>query len=208
MLVTKTNTLLSRVSSWWVFGAFVAWSALVFWWAVQGQLGADPVANITDRSGSLALQLLVVGLWLTPLQRRFGLRLGRFKRVIGLSAFFFASLHLLIWAVLDLGLNWALLGAEIVKRPFLALGMGAFMLLLPLALTSFNKAIKTLGGPRWRRLHLLVYPVALLALVHFFMGSKVWERDHVVWGTLLFIALCERAMHAVSRRRARASSRR
>lgn len=197
----RLNGGLRRVSTWWVFAACALWAGLVLWWALQNQLGPDPVAELTDRSGTLAIQLLVVGLLLTPIQRRLGLRVGRFKRVIGLSAFFYATLHLVVWAVLDLGLNVGLLASEIVERPFLALGMGAFVLLVPLALTSFNRAIKALGGLAWRRLHLLVYPAAILALVHFVLGSKVWEGDHLLWALLLAGALAERMVAAWERRR-------
>lgn len=200
--VEVVNRLLKKVPTWTVFAASALWAALVLWWAVQNQLGPDPVADLTDRSGTWALQLLVVGLWLTPIQRRLGLRVGRFKRVVGLSAFFFAVLHLAVWAVLDLGLNVGMLASEIVERPFLALGMGAFALLVPLAATSFNRAIKALGGPRWRRLHMLVYPAAVLALIHFALGSKVWESNHALWAALLAIVLVERVVASWERRRA------
>jgi len=136
-------------------------------------------------------------------QRRTGLRVGRFKRVAGLSAFFFAALHLAIWVSLDLGFAWGMALAEVAKRPFLLLGMGAFVLLVPLALTSWNAAIRRLGGARWRRLHMLVYPAAVLALVHFILSAKVWGDEHTLWGSLLALALAERVWAAVERRRAR-----
>ena len=196
----RINDGLRRVPTQVVFAGGVAWAGALVWWAAVGRLGVDPVAALTDRTGMLALQLLVVGLWLTPVQRRTGLRVGRFKRVVGLSAFFFAALHLAIWVSLDLGFSWGTALSEVAKRTFLLVGMGAFVLLVPLALTSFNAAIRALDGVRWRRLHLLVYPAAVLALIHFAMGAKVLDSEHALWAVLLGLGLVERVLAAAERR--------
>jgi sulfoxide reductase heme-binding subunit YedZ len=137
--------------------------------ALANRLGANPAEALIRASGDWTLRFLCLTLAITPL--RILLRqpaLARLRRMLGLFAFFYASLHFLGYAWLDMGLDAQAIVADIPKRPFALVGFAAFVLLLPLAATSFNRAIKALGAARWQALHRLVYAIVLLGLLHFF----------------------------------------
>jgi len=183
--MTKLNQLLRAVPPWLLYIGAVAWAAFLFWQGVTGRLGSDPVKALEHGYGEAALILLVAGLSMSPLRRSIGLNLIRFRRAIGLSAFFFLLCHLLVWAVLDiqaLERVWA----DIVKRPYITVGMASFMLLVPLALTSNNWSVRRLG-PRWRSLHRLTYVAVFLGGVHFVMLRKGIQIEPVMY--LMGIAL-------------------
>jgi sulfoxide reductase heme-binding subunit YedZ len=127
----------------------------------------------------MALKLLVVGLAITPLRRFAGINLMKFRRAVGVSAFFLVLAHLLVWAVLDVQ-SLDRIWADIVKRPYVTVGMAGFLMLLPLALTSNNRAVRRLG-PKWRQLHKLTYPAAILAAIHFIWLAKGFQIEPVVW---------------------------
>ncbi|PSJ41505.1 sulfoxide reductase heme-binding subunit YedZ [Zobellella taiwanensis] len=144
----------------------------LLWALPAGRLGGDPVPELLHFLGIWALRLLLLTLSISPLAR--WLRLGalvRLRRALGLWCFAYASLHLLVWLLLDLQLAWGLIGAEIVKRTFITLGMLAWLVLLLLAVTSTQGWQRRLGA-RWQRLHKGVYLVALLVPVHFWWSVK------------------------------------
>ena len=139
-------------------------TAAVFDW-----LGANPAEALERSSGDWTLRMLCVVLAITPLRTIAGLSsLARFRRMAGLFVYFYAVLHLVAYSWFDMGFKVADIAKDIVKRPFILVGFIAVVLLTPLALTSFNRAIKAMGGRRWQMLHRLVYAVAILAVVHFF----------------------------------------
>ena len=141
----------------------------LFYAAAANQLGANPAEALIRSTGDWTLRFLCLVLALTPL--RVWTKqpaLARFRRMVGLFAFFYAALHFLAYAWLDMGLDLAVIARDIPKRPFALVGFLALLLLVPLAATSFNGAIKALGAARWQALHRLVYAIALLAIVHFF----------------------------------------
>lgn len=174
------NTALRRVPTWpvYVIGALVpVW---YFWLGLTGGLGVEPIKELEHRLGLLALQTLIATLAVTPLRRFTGITLIRFRRALGLLTFYFVTCHLLVWLVLDvqlLGQIWK----DIVKRPYITIGMAAFVLLVPLAVTSGNWAIRRLGPARWRRLHQLSYVAAILGGVHFVMLSKGFQIEPLVY---------------------------
>lgn len=132
-------------------------------------LGANPAEALERATGDWALRLLCVALAITPVRTVVRLpALARFRRMAGLFVYFYAVLHLLAYAWFDMGFEPAEMVRDIVKRPFILVGFCAVVLLTPLALTSFNRAIRALGGRRWQALHRLVYGVAVLAILHFF----------------------------------------
>ena len=146
---------------------------LPFAWLVYGaaadQLGANPAEALIRACGDWTLRFLCLTLAVTPLRIRTRTpQLARFRRLLGLFTFFYACIHLLAYAWLDMGLDAAEIGRDILKRPFILVGFACWLLLLPLALTSFNRAIRWLGGRQWQALHRLVYLIAGLALLHFF----------------------------------------
>jgi methionine sulfoxide reductase heme-binding subunit len=155
--------------------------ALLVMQAMTGGLGVDPVKELEHQLGMLGLQLLIAGLLVTPLRRLAGLNLLRFRRAIGLLAFFYICLHLLTWVFLDLQLRWSEIGADLVKRPHIIAGMLGFVALVPLALTSNDRALRRLGAAAWQRLHLLTYVAVLLGAVHYLMLVKTWTAEPVLY---------------------------
>jgi sulfoxide reductase heme-binding subunit YedZ len=163
----------------------------IIWLLFHDGLGIDPVKEIEHRLGKIGLQFIVAGLAVTPMRRFAGVNLLRFRRAIGVLAFCYVTLHLAAWLVLDMALLWGQLLGDIVKRPYLTLGMAAFAALVPLAATSNNWALRRLGGPRWRKLHQLVYPAAALGGVHYIWLVKAWPLEPFVYtgAILLLLAL-------------------
>ena len=142
-------------------------------WLVYGaatdQLGANPAEALIRSAGDWTLRFLCLTLAVTPVRIRTRTpQLARYRRLLGLFTFFYACVHLLTYAWLDMGLQAADIGRDILKRPFILVGFACWLLLLPLALTSFNRAVRWLGGRQWQALHRLVYLIAGLALLHFF----------------------------------------
>ncbi len=155
-----------------------------FYLGVTDQLGADP-QNVLERAlGLWALRFLIASLAIAPLRRLGGPNLVRFRRAIGLLAFYYAALHLTVYLVLDQGLDWAAIWADIVKRPYITVGMLAFIILAPLAVTSNGSAIRRLGA-RWNRLHRFVYIAAAAAALHFIMLVKAWPPEPLIYAALV-----------------------
>jgi methionine sulfoxide reductase heme-binding subunit len=167
----------------------------LFWQALTGDLGPDPAKTLERELGLIALQLLVAGLCVTPL-RWLGVNLIKFRRAIGLLAFAYVALHLTAWVVLDLGLRWAEIIDALYKRPYIIIGMAAFVLMVPLAITSANWAIRRMGPLRWRRLHLLTYPVGVLGAVHFVMLQKTWAAEALIYLGVIMALLVARVMRS------------
>ncbi len=155
---------------------FVA-SLLPFIWLLYGALadalGANPAEALLRSTGDWTLRFICLTLAITPLRQWTGQpALARFRRMTGLFAFFYACMHFLCYAWLDMGFDVAAIVRDIPKRPFILVGTLALVLLVPLAATSFNRAVKALGAARWQLLHRLVYAIVLLGLLHFF-----WMRS-------------------------------
>ena len=137
--------------------------------AISDGLGANPQEALIRATGDWALRLMCLALAVTPLRQALALpALARWRRMVGLFAFFYASVHLLSYAVFDMGLDLGDILADITKRPFILVGTLTFLLLLPLAATSWNGAVRRMGAARWKKLHRLVYLAALTMLLHFF----------------------------------------
>ncbi len=164
------------------------------WWFYQGVvggLGPEPVKALEHLCGELALQLLILCLAVTPLRMFTGLNLIRFRRAIGVIAFFYVLLHLCVWLFIDVRIP-SQIWADILKRPYITIGMVGFALLVPLAVTSNNLSVRRLGSLRWRRLHRLVYVAVLLGGVHFLMVVKGWQVEPMVYLGVIAILLAAR----------------
>lgn len=163
-----------------------------FYLGLTDQLGADPMKVLERSLGEWALRFLILCLAITPLRRLTGVNLLRYRRAIGLLAFFYATLHLTTYLVLDQGLDLAAIWADIVKRPFITVGMAAFLILVPLAATSNNAAIRRLGGAAWSRLHRWVYVAVALAAVHYVMVVKAWPLEPLIYAAIVAALLIYR----------------
>ena len=164
--------------------------------------GANPIEAVTRALGDWALRLLLLTLTVTPLRRLTGwgwpLRL-RLRRMLGLYAFFYALLHLLSYIVLDQFFYWPEVWADIVKRPYITIGMAAFVMLIPLAVTSTQGWMRRLGR-NWQRLHRLVYPIAIAAVMHYLMLVKVIATEPLLYAGILLLLLLLRLRSAPRRR--------
>lgn len=177
--------------------------ASLIYGAAAHTLGANPAEALIRGTGDWVLRLLCVTLAVTPL-RQWTRRpeLARFRRMLGLFAFFYLVLHFLSYAWLDMGFDLHAIARDIPKRPFALVGFAAFMLMLPLAATSFNRAIKALGAKRWQSLHKLVYAIALLALLHFFWmrAGKHDFAEVTMYAAIVAVLLGWRVLHAIRAR--------
>ncbi len=179
-----------RVPVWAVWAVALAPVPWLFWAGATGGLGVEPVEALEHRLGLFALQFLVAGLAITPLRRHLGVNLLRFRRALGLIAFTYAGLHLAVWLVLDVQIP-AQIWADILKRPYITIGMAAFLLLLPLALTSNDWSVRRLG-PTWRRLHKLAYVAATLGGLHFVMLAKGFQLEPLLYMAAILALLALR----------------
>ena len=176
-----------KVPTWPVYvlgalpGAWLIWKAVV----VGGYI--DPVKALEHELGLLSLQFLLASLTITPLLRFARINLIKFRKALGLLAFGYLVLHFLTWLLLDLQLRWGQIGADIVKRPYITVGFAAFLLLIPLAATSWQGAIRRMGAQAWGRLHRLVYAAILLGAVHFIMQEKVWTPESLAYLTAAIV---------------------
>lgn len=185
----KLNDLFRRLPVWAVWAAGLIPLALLILDTVTGGLGIDPIRDIEHRLGRTALYFLIAGLCVTPLLRVSGISLMKFRRALGLLAFTYAGLHVLSWLTMDMGFLWAQMGRDIVKRPYLLLGMIGFVILLALAITSNNASIRRMGGQAWRRLHKLVYLAAPLVAFHWILALKVFPVTPGFWLAVILVLL-------------------
>lgn len=190
-VVQSLNTVLRSVPTWPLYIVGLGWLVWLFWLGATGGLGVEPIEALEHRYGLLALQLLIATLAITPLRRWTGVNLLRFRRALGVLCFVFALAHLLVWAVLDVG-SLGAVWADIVKRPYVTIGMAGFLLLLPLALTSNDLSLRRLGGAVWRRLHLLTYPAAILGGLHFLWLVKGFQIEPVLYAVAILGLLATR----------------
>lgn len=181
----SVNRLVRRVPPWSLYIASAAWAAWLFYLALTGGLGVEPINALEREYGEVAIKLLILGLAVTPLRRFAGLNLMKFRRAIGLSAFFFVMAHFLVFAILDVQ-TLERVWQEIVKRPYVTVGMASFLALIPLAITSNNLSVRRMGAASWRRLHLLTYPAAVLAAFHYLWIAKGFEIEPIAHAVIIF----------------------
>jgi sulfoxide reductase heme-binding subunit YedZ len=186
-----------------IYIAGIAPAIWYFWLGLTDALGADPQKTLERALGLWALRFLIAALTISPLRQIGGPNLIRYRRAIGLLAFYYAVMHLSVYMLLDQGLAWPAIWADIVKRPFITVGMLAFTLLVPLAITSNNTMIRRLGGAAWNRLHRLVYIAAAAAVLHFVMLLKSWTPELALYVALIAGLLLFRLVMAFRKNRQR-----
>jgi methionine sulfoxide reductase heme-binding subunit len=168
----------------------VAWLA---WAAVQGRLGANPISELTKETGTWTLRFVVLTLAITPVRKLTGWNLlVRYRRMLGLFAFFYGTLHLVTYVWFDQFFDVASITKDVLKRPFITVGFAAFLLMVPLALTSTTGWIRRLGGKRWQALHRLVYATAVLGVVHYWWLVKADISRPLTYGVILATLLAAR----------------
>lgn len=183
-MIEAVNGALRRIPGWAVYALGLVPLAWIVWLVLSGGIGVDPVKAIEHRLGKVALWFLVGGLAITPARRVLGLNLLRFRRAVGLLAFFYVALHLVAWFWLDMALLWAQAAGDLIKRPYLLMGITAFLLMIPLALTSNDASIRRLRA-NWRRLHWLVYPAVALGGLHYLWQMKVITPEGWIWAAVI-----------------------
>lgn len=173
-----------------VFAAALIPFALLVRMVLTDQLGPNPVETLNRFTGDWTLRFLLITLAVTPLRQLTGWHyLIRFRRMLGLFAFFFVCLHFLSWVWVDKVFDWNEIVKDVIKRPFITVGFASFVLLIPLALTSTNAMVRRLGGARWRALHRLVYVIGIGGVVHFLWLVKSDIREPMIYAAILAFLL-------------------
>ncbi len=169
--------------------------ALMLWDVYYKRAGANPLEFVTRTTGMLTLVFLMLTLAVSPVRQVFKLNwLGKFRRMLGLFAFFYGLVHLVTYVAFDRYFKIATVPADVASRPFIAVGMLAFFLMVPLAITSTNKMVKRIGGKAWRTLHRLVYVAAVAGVLHFWLLVKSDTRLPVTFGFVLLLLLAHRIL--------------
>ena len=175
------NQTLRRIPAWPVYLLGALPFALIVLQVIGGDLGADPVKTLERALGEWGLKFIVACLCITPLRWATGVSLIKYRRAIGLLAFFYVALHLTTWVVLDLQFRWAEIGADLIKRPYIIVGMIGFLALLPLAITSNTLSVRRMGAAVWQKLHKLTYVAALAGAIHYMMLVKAWPLEPMLY---------------------------
>ena len=178
-MLSALHNWVRRVPVWSVYLVLAIPAVYFFYLALTGALSIEPSKALEHKLGEFGLQLLMFGLFITPLRRYLGLNLLRFRRAIGVMTYYYITLHLLVWLILDVQVPSAIL-QDIVKRPYITIGMLAFVGMTPLAFTSNSYAVRKLGQS-WRKLHRLVYVIAVLGAVHFIMLVKGLQFEPIIY---------------------------
>ena len=189
-ITERINAFARRVPTWVIYILYLLPVPWLLYLAQTGGLGREPIKALEHELGEIALQLLIIGLTITPLRRYLGVNLLKFRRAFGLLAFIYVVLHLLVWLVLDVGIL-SQIWADILKRPYITIGMVGFILLVPLAVTSNNISVRKMGAG-WRKLHKLAYVAAILGAVHYIMVAKVWEFEPLAYLAVIIALLIVR----------------
>lgn len=188
-LSQRINQGLRQLPSWPLYPAGLLPGGIYFYLAVTNQLGPDPLAVLEHQLGELALQFLILTLAVTPLRKMTGISLLKFRRALGLTAFGYIVLHFLTWVVLDKQFFWAEILKDLYKRPYIVVGMTAFLLLIPLAATSNNSSIRRLGAVKWRQIHRLAYVATLLGAIHYLLLVKSWPPEPIIYILIIVVLL-------------------
>jgi sulfoxide reductase heme-binding subunit YedZ len=200
-----------RGTDWVAWAKVLVWTgaliplAVLLWDATHGRLDAEPVKDIQHRTGKTALVLLLITLSNTPIRRLTGAgALIRFRRLTGLFAFFYATLHFTSYLLFDLQFAFGDLAEDVIKRPWITIGFTVFLILLTLALTSPRSMVRRLGSRRWNRLHRLIYLAAIGTVLHFYLSVKKDVSVPLQFAGLLLLVLGARLAVAMQDRRKRA----
>ncbi|MDH6269745.1 sulfoxide reductase heme-binding subunit YedZ [Rhizobium sp. SG_E_25_P2] len=187
----RINRAMAKISPWWIYGLGFIPAAWYFWLGATGSLSANPVQAFEHLLGEWTLRFLIATLLVTPIRDLTRVNLFRFRRALGLMSFYYALMHVLTYAILDRALVFPEIVADVIKRPYIMVGMAAFVGLVALAVTSNNWSIRKMGR-NWGRLHLLIYPAAILGVTHFIMAVKSWPPRPLIYIAIIAVLLLYR----------------
>ncbi len=190
-LVQNLNAQIRKIPTWPLYVIAPVPGLVFFYWAATNQLGADPLQVLERQLGKWALQMLMITLLVTPVRNWSGVNFIKFRRAFGLTAFMYVCFHLLTWFVLDKQFFWDEIVKDLIKRPYIIIGMVNFLVLLPLAITSHNYFLRRLGPLRWRKLHKLSYVAVLAGAVHYLLVVKAWPPEPIIYvvGAVLLLLM-------------------
>ncbi|MFQ6551221.1 sulfite oxidase heme-binding subunit YedZ [Aestuariibius insulae] len=186
-----------KMPIWPLYLLALAYAGYQFWLGLSG-VWVEPINTLERQYGEAALTMLIVSLTITPIREYLRINLIKFRRALGLIAFFFVVAHFLVWALLDVQ-SASRVWADIVKRPYVTVGMVGFVLLIPLAATSANRIIRKIGPILWRRIHSLVYPAVLLACLHYLWLARGFQIEPIAY-LVITIGLLVLRLKPVKRR--------
>ena len=192
------NAPLRKVPVWLVYGVGLIPGVYVYWAGFNNRLGADPLAVIEHETGIWALRFMIAALFVSPLLRLLRLNLVKFRRSLGLLGFYYAAMHLAAWVWLDRGFSWPAIWTEILKRPYITVGMVAFVILVPLAVTSNDWAVRRLATATWRRIHWWAYIATALGAIHFLLVVKAWPPEPLIYCAIVAVLLMRRVWKGVA----------
>lgn len=176
---------MKKIPAWVIYPIGIMPAIVNFYLAFTNQLGADPLHRLEHTLGEWALRFIIIGLAITPLMRFTNVKLVKYRRAIGLMAFAYVVLHFNVYVALDRQFDFMQIIGDIVRRPYIIMGTVAFLMLLPLAITSNNAMVRKLGGQKWQKLHKLVYPAALLGAAHYVMLKKTWQMEPIIYFAII-----------------------
>lgn len=179
---------------WGIYVVGLAPAIWSFWLAANNQLGANPVKEFEHILGLWALRFLILTLLITPLRDLFRLNFLPYRRALGLLAFYYVTMHFATYVILDRGLNWPEIVKDVTQRWFIIIGFAAFILMIPLALTSNQWSIRKLKN-KWQSLHRLIYLIAFAGSLHFLMSVKSWPTEPLVYGLIIIGLVLWRLIH-------------
>ena len=210
MSIAQTiNGRLRKIPAWPIYVVGAAYAGWLVYLGLTGGLGVDPVKGLEHQIGKTGLQVLIASLLITPLRKWTGVSLIKYRRAIGVVAFFYILLHLLVWLGLDIQFRWGEIWGDIVKRPYITIGMLGFAALLPLAITSNNLSVRKMGAAAWGKLHKLAYLAVAAGVVHYMMVVKAWPLEPVLYcigvAALLGVRVWWARQKAVARTRSAAA---
>ena len=185
------NGALRRVPAWPIYILALFPGVWDFYLGFTGGLGPEPIKALEHELGRFAIQMFIAVMAITPLRNYTKINLIKYRRALGLMVFFYVSVHLLVWLVLDvqdLGAVWK----DIIKRPYVTFGMISFVALIPLAITSNNRSVRKLGPLVWRKIHWLTYPAVILGGVHFVWLRKGWQVEPMLYLLVIVLLLATR----------------
>ena len=200
------NRVIKAVPEWVVYVVGFAPAAWLIYSALTGGLGFDPARALEKELGELALKILILGLAITPLWHLTGINLSKYRRAIGLIGFGYVAIHLATYTGLDKQFDMGEIIEDVWKRPYITIGMGAFLLLLPLAITSNAASIKKLGIATWKIMHKLFYVIVPMGALHYVMLTKTWELEPILYlvAALMLLVLRHKAFDLRARPQRRA----